>query len=265
LFDEGKLTFNSTNIVGIPPNSKAGRLEIDSNNSVIFEFEDPYIRYLQDTDNNGVMDLGTYFADANGIIARNVSSAELVAIADMSRPPASNMPYYSSLEDIFTTQPIDIRLGFYNAPDTPRDELNISYKWYLNDDLIPDQNIHVLPARLAFYPNYLLVAMVVSDVINVVESEPLRLVIADSLEEIVVSNKPVNVTTGDALLFNAQLSDPDKPNDRLRPSGALIGAPDGVTFNENGDVSWQVPDKLLFSRQTFVFTFSTTNLNNNLK
>lgn len=264
LFDEGKSTFSSTNLSNVLPASRTGRLELNSNNLVMFEFEDPYIRYSQDTNNDGAFDIGAYFADPNDIAVRNVSSAELVAIADMSRPPLVLRPSHNSSKGTFTTEPIVVRNGVYDDIDTPRDELEISFKWYVNGELVPGQNSNVLPARTAFYPDELLVSMVVSDGINVVESAPWLIVLDDSPEEIVATNLALDIATGDSLFFNVQLSDPDKPNNSPRLPGTLISAPDGATFNDNGDVSWQAPNEILLPQQTFIFTFETINLNNNL-
>lgn len=259
MFDAGKLSFTSEGLPYPPPYVQTGSLTLAGDKVATFEFNSPHISYLEDSDNDGDMDMGTYFADVNELFIDSAANKTLVDIANMSLPPYVGTPYYYANETPNTTDTITVELGYFDDPDNNIEDLSVSFIWYLNGNIVPEQNSATFPARIAVFEDDLRVSMLVSDGINMVEGTTRQIELADAPLEVTISNIPENVRAGDLINFNAQISDPDDAVSSSNPVSSMVGAPAGATIDENGEVSWQVPNELLFPLQTFSFTFAGGN------
>jgi hypothetical protein len=166
--DAGKVSFAIEDANGYPPYFSGGTMLLSGDKSSVCEVEGPYIRYLQDNDNDDVYDVGTYFADVNELLFGLASSKPLVAIANLSLPTQVSSPLLNYSETLNTTNPIQVSEGYYSDPDTNYEDLTVSYRWFINSLLVNDQTSNTLPPYLAVYGDDVSVSMVVSDGTNVV-------------------------------------------------------------------------------------------------
>ena len=262
--EDGKVSFYSEGLPFPSAYADTGSVTIVGDKTAIFKFgaPSPYIRYEEDSNGDGVMDVGTFYANADELMYTNASLKTLIAVDLMSLPPRVNAPNYYSQGLAYTTDSITVSPGYYEDPDTALEELSSSYVWYLNGTVIPEQNSNTLPAGIAVFGDELGVAMVVSDGANVVQGYTLNIQIADSPAQVIVSNIPSKVQAGDLISFNATIADPDLPAATGNPASAMIAAPAGATLDQNGVVSWQVPTDLLFPTQKYSFTFGNPDAAN---
>jgi len=171
--DKGKVDISTSNLDSQPPWASNGEVVLSANKNVKFEFIWPHIKYIEDTNNDGEYDVGTYFANAEMLLDGSTSNMQLVALNNLSLPPSVNPPNVNYYTDYFTTTPIPVNAGYYSDPDTNDEELSVSYAWYLNDVLLAEQSSDILPSGIAVFGDKLEVSMLVSDGVNVTESSKL--------------------------------------------------------------------------------------------
>lgn len=255
----GKINFDLNDAPSIPPYLNSGKLNLFTDKSVYFEFSDLYILYAEE---NNRSDLGAYFGSIDELLHVDASNKTLVALNELSLPPFSGTPNYFYSGELKTGTPIEVSEGFYNDPDTPFEDLEIAYRWYVNDVILTDQTTNILPANLAVYNDKVEVSMTVFDGVNLIESLPLALIIEDTPAEIQITNLPDTVNFGDNVQFEVQLFDPDLGV--VENSGVFISGPPGVVIDGNGQVNWDVPSNLLFPYQVYEFKFGITDETGNV-
>ena len=255
---EGKVGFSVENIYDISPYTYSGTVFLEGKKSVALEFvSSPYIRYVEDTDNDDVYDKGTFFSGLDELFNGDVSGKKVVALEALSLPPSAYSPRQEYNKTYDTTTPIEVNPGAYHDPDTPEESLEISYRWYVNNFVIENQQSNILAPNTAVFGDEIKVTMLVSDGSSVVESPPIFIHLEDAPTEIKVLNIPSIINSGDLIEFSVQVSDPDYGNTELIAS--LISAPDGVEIDDEGLVSWNVPSDLLFPYQNYEFVFGIVN------
>lgn len=261
--DAGKVSFTFTDIDGLPPFIYQGQMLLSGQQSAAFEFSQEYVRYVQDSDNDGVYDVGTYFSDIYELLNSNASAKQLVALSNLSLPPKADAPslnYYGTT--LYTTDTIEVGEGYYTDPDTPIEELEVTFRWYINGEIVADLSTNVFPPYTAFYGDIVGVSMLVSDGINLVESSIFEVELGDAPAEIKISHFPDSVRAGDVVEFLAEVSDPDLLN--VGSASSLISGPDGAQIDESGVVTWNVPGDLLFPYQLYQFTFGLPDANGHI-
>lgn len=260
--DIGKVAIK-TELVGA--NFFGGKIIFSGSNQTALEFNHDVgsvlIKYTQDNDNDGVHDAGTYFYDLYDLISGDVSKKLLVSLDTLSLPPVASSPWGNTY-NVYTYTPLMVTAGSYSDPDTPIEQLQISYRWYINGVLVEGQNSNILPANIAVYGDDVKVSMVVFDGSNYVESSFFTFTLADAPLEIELTNLPRNIHAGDTIEFTASFIDPDNLNSPL--SSKLLAAPSGATINSDGLVTWSVGNDFLFPLQTFDFTFAIMDANGNI-
>ena len=249
----------STNALG--GDLEQGKIIVKGTNLSTLEFLNGPVKYTQDTDNNGIDDVGTYFASVNDLITNNLSNKPLVDVAKMSLPPEVYAPNGNNYQ-LYTTTPLTVSPGHYFDPDNSLAQLTVSYRWYINGQLVSGQTSYILPAHIAVYGDEVKVAMVVSDGINTVESDYFFFTINDSPAQFNAVNLPSHIQSGQTVQFSALLTDPDN----LDPAkiGMLISGPSGATIDSQGLVTWQVGSDYLFPLQSVDFVFALTDSNGNI-
>lgn len=247
-----------TEALGI--NFYSGKIILSGSNQTALDFNNDIgsdlIKYSQDNDNDGLHDVGTYFSNLYDLLQGNAADKLLVDLNSLSLPPVAYSPWGSSY-NIFTYTPLVVDQGSYSDPDTPIEELQISYRWYINGQIVPDQTSNILPAYIAVYGDDVKVSMVVFDGGTAVESSYFTFTIGDAPLEVELTNLPSSIHAGDSVEFTATFSDPDNQNSQQ--SSQLLTGPSGATIDSNGLVTWEVGDDFLFPLQTFEFTFAITN------
>ena len=116
---------------------------------------------------------------------------KLVDLAKLSLPPNSvGSPSKTNYSEVYTTTEIVVEPGYYYDPDTAIDELEISYRWYINGNLLDNNSSNILPAYTAVSGDTVSVAMVVFDGGSAIESYPINFAIEDSPIEIKIKDIP---------------------------------------------------------------------------
>ena len=253
---EGKLVVELDSPNDYPPYMYSGEVIFKGNKTATLLFEQGPIRYLEDTDNDGNYDVGTFISDLYALFDGALGDKVLVAVNDMSLPPTVYTPDFYSWDTVDTTTPITVRPGYYYDNDSNAEELSVSYRWYINNILVEDVSGDTLPPYRATFNDVLEVSMVVSDSANSVESNRITIVLSDAPAQVRLENLPTSVSSGDYVEFNAIISDPDLGDNQ--GVAALVSAPVGATIDENGLISWRVPTNQLFKLQHYNFSFSTS-------
>lgn len=252
--DMGKVSIALDAEGDYPPYLYNTTVLLEGANKSALIFEQGPVKFVVDTDDDDVYDMGVYYGDVYELLYGN-NDKQLVPIDDLSLPPSAGQPYLLNYyEDIFTTSTIVVEPGYYSDPDNYDDELTISYRWYLNDVLLEEYTTETLPPYVAVFGDTLQVTMVVFDGANTVESAPLTISVLDSPAVVTVQNLPSDIQEGDYVEFNVFISDPDTGETSTGVN--LVAGPDGATVADSGAVSWQVPSDLLFPEQYFTFVFS---------
>ena len=118
---KGKLAIEAEGPEYLSPYMYMGGVVVAGDKTATLLFEEGIIRYLEDTDNDGNYDVGTFIVDAYDLIGGNLADRSLVAIADMSIPPTVYAPEFYTWDTVDTTTPITVSPGYYNDSDTDYD------------------------------------------------------------------------------------------------------------------------------------------------
>ncbi|WP_394145749.1 FG-GAP repeat domain-containing protein [Vibrio atypicus] len=213
------------------------------------------IRYAEDNNKDGNYEKGVWLSNLEVFTTGTLNEYQLVELDQLTIPPSVNPPtMHASYVD--TTTPVKVQPGYYSDLDTPTEDLVVSYRWYINDKIVPDVSGNVLPAYKAVFKDTLEVSMVVFDGSNYAESERISIKIEDAPAQAQIENLPDTVNAGDYIEFNAVIYDPDIQH-TSGVSASLVSGPDGVSVGENGTMTWQVPSNPLFHTQNYTFTFSS--------
>ncbi|RPH15997.1 MAG: VCBS repeat-containing protein [Alteromonadaceae bacterium TMED7] len=250
--DAGKVNLAFTSNDGLPPYSYEGLLTLIADTTVTVQVEDSYLLVNQDIDNDGTMDTGTYLASWSALMFDDISNVDLVSLDILSRPPqvyGVDWHFY----EVLATTPVQVSPGYYYDPDTPEEELEISYNWYVNGVLLEDQHSNVLPAGIVVHNDTLEVAMVVSDGANHIQGYLTYFEVGDSPAQVELQNVPETVSAGSQVQFTARIVDPDVQGSSSNAS--LVAGPENASIDEDGLISWDVPDNFLFPQQRYEFTF----------
>ncbi len=250
--DTGKIAFEFNGANGFPPFINTGELLLTGDKAATLKFEDHYVRYQEDENKDGIYETGAFLSKVDLYNGETVAR-QLVPIAEMSLPPVIYSPWVLNSSELNTTAQIEVEPGYISDPDTPLEQLQISFRWYINEEEVEGQITNILPPYLAVFGDKLEVSMIVSDSANTIESELSEIYLQDAPAEITVSNLPESIKPGDRIEFLVEVSDPDIATSD--GTGGLISGPDGASINEDGLVSWTVPDNFYFSYQSFEFTF----------
>jgi len=257
--DAGKVNLVFASNDGLPPNSYDGLLTLVADSTVTVQVQDSHLLINKDADNDGTMDTGTYLASWYALMFDDLSGTELVSLDILSRPPqVYGVDWY--FYEVLATTPVEVSPGYYYDPDTPEDELDITYNWYINGVLVEDQHSTVLPAGLVVHNDILEVAMVVSDGANRIQGSLTSFEVGDSPAQVELQNVPETVRAGSQVQFSARIVDPDVRDSSSNAS--LVAGPANASIDENGLITWDVPDNFLFPQQRYKFTFGWPDSSN---
>ncbi|WP_439036008.1 hypothetical protein [Agarivorans sp. Z349TD_8] len=253
--DKGKVAFSSDELSGSISDFGEGSLLLVGDKATALQFDNKYIRYVEDINSDKLYDVGTYFSNVQELLVGDVSAKQLVALSELSLPPLVSEPYWNMYggDEVDTTTPITVEQGYYEDPDTSDELLNISYHWYVNGTRLAETSSTLAPYQ-AIYGDLLEVSMVVFDGVNSVEGPRLTIELSDSPVQVAISNLPENVVRGELVSFSVNMVDPDLQG--VQAPVVMASGPSGATMDEQGEVNWQVPDNLLFPVQQYTFSFS---------
>jgi hypothetical protein len=266
LSEVGSIEISTVGMRDFPSSYSQGELIFKGDKKVAFAFSDDYryenVKYLEDNNGDGEFDVGMYFSNFSELGDTDVVDKKLVSLADLSLPPSINAPnfYYSSEPD--TTTAITVEQGYIDDPDTAIEDLVITYKWFINSQVVVGETTDTLPAYLAVFGDVVEVAMVVSDGSSIFEGLRTYITIEDAPVKIVTSNIPENIQADQVVSFLVELNDPDI-SDSLG-GATLISGPIGSSIDESGLLTWNVTDDFSFPSQTFEFTFGVENVDGSI-
>jgi len=260
--ESGKIAINAERLMGPIPGYSSGSIELEGDKKTALEFSNPGygVRYIEDIDADQIFDIGAYLINIKDLLEGDLSTRVLAKIDEMSLPPKSGRPsFYHG--DAITTAPIYVAAGSYSDPDTPNEQLTISYRWYINGELIVDQYTNMLPANIAHYQDLLQVTMVIEDQYNLVESTPLTIALQDAPAQAKVAEVHDPLIAGNQVKFTVEGFDPDMIIDDIHIG--LLSGPAGATIDQHGVVTWNIEKDFLFPYQTFEFIIGLTDINGN--
>ncbi|GGF58427.1 FG-GAP repeat domain-containing protein [Alteromonas lipolytica] len=250
--NQGQVSLVYTADDDLPPDAYTGKLILTADTRVELEIIDNYLRITQDTDNDGEPDQGSYAWSWYNYMYETATPAEFVNLDILSKPPRADsvIPGFS---DVYATTPVEVSPGYYEDEDTPESQLEISYNWYVNGELIPEEHGSILPSGMVVHNDILGVSMVVFDGGMRTESVISEFIVSDSPAEVTVVNLPETIAAGSTVQFTAQITDPDIASSATTAS--LVAGPTGATMDADGLVTWHVPGNFLFPEQQYDFTF----------
>jgi len=254
LGEQGRVDIASDLNFGTPIYAN-GTVSFTGDRKAELKFGTEYIRYAEDTNNDGELDVGAYFTGTYDLTNGSTADKVLIPLSQLSLPPLTGEPLVIYDDPVYTSTPVQVRPGAYGDNDTNFEDLTIRYAWYLNNTKIAGQSEAILPLGIAVFGDVLQVSMIVSDGINETESERTTVVMEDSLALVRFSDTPDIIRAGDVIEFMAELVDPDIRDVTNNAAGTMIGAPENAVMDENGLIQWRVPSKLMFPFQTYDFTF----------
>lgn len=257
--DAGQVNLHYTSQDQLPPYTNDGLLTLEANSIVTAQLQDGYLLLTQDIDKDGSMDLGAYLTSWVTLMRDDLSTLELFSLDILTRPPQVDSVHWNFYE-VVAAEPVVVSQGYIYDPDTPQQDLEVSYNWYRNGQLIADQHTNVLPAGMVVHNDQLEVAMVVFDGVNRIEGNTVSFTVADSPAQVELENIPATVTAGAQIQFTARIVDPDVQGSPT--TATMVAGPANATIDEDGIVSWSVPDNFLFPQQRYEFTFGWPDSNN---
>jgi hypothetical protein len=264
--DNGKasFTFEGNIYLSRALQNIGGQLSLSGTNTTALQFETPRVKYLEDNNNDGVFDKGTYFRNYDDLIAINDNADNKVVDIDLlSIPPYVYGLTILSPAEIFTNTPIQANQNSARDVDTPFAQLDISYMWYINDILVAGVSGPTLPAFSAIVGDTVAVSITVSDLSNTVKSQLSSAVTINNIPiEFETTSVPKTATAGERIEFTAQMFDPDNVDPNL-PITALLSGPSGASIDEKGLVTWDVPQNDFVPFRTFTFTFALPSVGDN--
>jgi hypothetical protein len=255
----GKVSFTVED--GAEPNGAQdfgrGQFTLTGNNTVSLLFAINRIQYLEDNNNDGVFDRGTYFRGYDDLVATDDISDNIVVDIDLlSLPPTITGLEVLFPANIFTNTPISATENNVRDDDTPLEQLDISYMWYINDVLVEGVSGSTLPAFSTAVGDAVSVSMVVSDSSNTIRSQRSSPAIVNNRPvEFDEASVPETVNAGEISEFAPQMFDPDN-EDPNSPITTLLSGPSGASIDENGLVTWSVPQNNFVPFRTFTFIFA---------
>ncbi|MBD3585626.1 VCBS repeat-containing protein [Salinimonas sp. HHU 13199] len=223
-----------------------------NDDEAFLNFVNDAVVYIADTDDDGEKDAGR-IEDIYNFLESPISELTLLPLDELSSPPGAEGLNVVT-ERVVASSDIVVAPGYYFDYETPKEKLDISYNWYINGVLLDDIHGDTLPAYSARTSDYVYVTMLVSDGTYTTESWEEFINFEESRSELTVSDVPEEISQGDVVTFSVVLTNADIGGDGNL--AALTAAPEGATMSDDGTVTWQVPDNLLFSHQEYTFGFS---------
>ncbi|MFW8591327.1 hypothetical protein ACOI22_11035 [Glaciecola sp. 2405UD65-10] len=257
----GHIKFSAANFKIDRYPSQIGYIDLEGVNTSRFEILPPHerVKLLVDTNLDGSYDKGLYFGSARALLQGESAFSTLTDLNVLTLPPESvwidfdnglNGIYTSN--SIFTSSTITAKLHNLQDEDTALEQLVVTYNWFVNDQ--PKNDIstsNYFPPYHAVHGDEVSLVATVFDGVNSVPSARYRVEIEDSAPELNFTNVPELVSPGDRISFTSVVRDPDLPGSEQ--SAQFISLPKGASVNNDGELTWEVPEDSLFAQQSYVF------------
>ena len=150
----------------------------------------------------------------------------------------------------------EISLSLSGLADADDDELVISYQWYLNGQLLPDQTQPTLPAGVAKYPDHLSAQISVSDGIDALTQHAAEIQLTDTPAYLDMSDVPQALAHSQLTTFSIAFVDPDGSD----VSTSLADAPPGFAYDsDTATASWAPKIAMLGASETYYVNFRSSS------
>ncbi|MBC3765421.1 hypothetical protein [Neptunicella marina] len=120
------------------------------------------LKLLIDQNADGEPESGKYFISLDHFLNTDFTHTSLEDVEAMNQPPRVLKPYIQP-EFAFEGDQLEIHDIRYIDPDTPENELTVSYQWTKWNEIIPDQTESILPAGIATAGDRIRATVIVSD------------------------------------------------------------------------------------------------------
>ncbi len=207
-----------------------------SQGEIAFYSEDSIVVAL-DADKDGTFERGVMLDDTADLDVNNLGELQYIAYEDLNFPPTVGHPriYFEDHWRQDTRFPIFADARSLSDPDNDTVTV-IEYRWFINGEMVLTTQTNEFPAHTAFFGDTVGVRVLVTDGQYQVLSEMATLTQRDAPAEIEISDVPSSLASGETLTFTAAVIDPDTPNQPV--SAVLEGAPEGMTIDDEGLVTW---------------------------
>lgn len=216
----------------------AGFLRLSSTNGSKAEISvDQYgLLVAIDETGDGEFDRGMAIADFD---VSTVSPDLFVEYEDVDFPPSAENHYIQGTwHEINSTQELSPQPNLY-IQDREGQEVEVSYHWLINGSPYNTEDPERFPAGVATRGDIITLVATLSDGNNTSTIE-VSVDIYDARGHAEILNHSGSFMAGEAAEFDILFSDPDRQDDGAIP--VVIDAPDNFVLNNNGLVSWDVPN-----------------------
>lgn len=256
LSESGKVKISSQGLKSSYNGFYTGSLSFKADTEIQLSFSDKFFTYKKDLDGDGSFELGTHLSKVSGFQFALMQPVDLYPLALLSQPPAFNSTPTQSSYDVNTETPIVVESSEFSDPDTRSENLQLSYRWYINGEIVTGETTNTLPAYTAAYGDEVKVQAVVFDGTSSITSEWAYIYLNDIKPVIKTKNLPDQILAGDELKFSVSWFDLDVNRlEKVR----MVSGPEGATMSSDGVISWTAPSEsdFLIPVQVFEFTFKT--------
>lgn len=194
------------------------------------------------------------FADIDSYTLLNYNGTNELTFRD--RPGRNSPPGYNyiAISPEYPTVRDAIEVVVQGAYDDDGDELQYTYRWYVDGNLVAGQSTNILPAGIARAGYYVHAEVEMSDGYETILGASYGVLVADATGEIVAVDLPSSINVGDSLAVNVRYEDAENggpTDDRIE----LVYGPSGAAIDAEGLLRW-TPTELFFGRsQVFHFGF----------
>ncbi len=185
---------------------------------------------------------GTHTVSATSPVVEMLNSPPVVGSLEL-------LPVAATVND-------ELVLSLSNLADADGDDIELSYIWTLNDQVLPDQTQSSLPAGIAVHQDVVSVQVTLSDTVVNVDSGSVSTTLVNAPSEFNTDGAPDLLTYGQMVSFTAMFSDPDGTEVETQ----LASAPQGLTYDEaTGTVEWTPTPVMLQSNETYTAYFVSSD------
>ena len=185
---------------------------------------------------------GTHTVSATSPTVELLNSAPVVRSVEL-------LPRIATVND-------ELVASLSNLADADGDDIELSYIWTLNDQVLSEHTESSLPAGIAVHQDVVSVQVTMSDGVVSVNSGAVSISIVNAPSEFNDEAVPQSLTFSQPVSFTAMFTDPDG----TEVETTLASAPQGLSYDEaTGTVDWTPTPLMLQSNETYIAYFASSD------
>lgn len=190
------------------------------------------------------------FATFDSLTRYVATSSVNFVLEALANYPAAYMAFEISPSKPTTADVINANVTMYEERE--KDEVQFSYDWFINGELLQDQHESSLPPGIAKKGDEVGVIAIFDDGHNLSETFLAEVTVVDAGPAVILEGFSKNIEIDEELRFSSRCIDPDDPTSILAPVELAYGPP-GATIDISGNVTW-LPGRMIFgNEQTYHF------------